>query len=233
MKKKLLKISFFYYIYKLLKILRNKKPSYHYGEFAEDVFIDRILKNIKKGVYVDVGCYHPFKGSLTLRLFKRNWSGINIDISKTSIDLFKISRNKDINLNLAVTNYDGETFYFENSPINQQNSLIQSNEKQSKIKIKCSTLNTILEENRIESFDYLNVDVEGAELNVIKGINFKKYFPKLISIENNNLLISDYMQTEIYKILINNDYVFVNKIGVTNLFIRKDLSKKFLDLIKI
>ena len=79
----------------------------------------------------------------------------------------------------------------------------------------------------------MNVDVEGTELNVIKGINFKKYFPKLISIENNNLLISDYMQSEIYKILSTNDYVFVNKIGVTNLFIRKDLSKKFLDLIKI
>ena len=202
MKKKLLKNSFFYYIYKLLKILRNKNPSYHFGEFGEDIFIDRIFKNIKKGVYVDVGCYHPFKGSLTFRLFKRNWSGVNIDISKTSIDLFKISRNKDINLNIAVTDYDGEAIYFENSPINQQNSLIQLNENQSKIKIKCSTLNTILEENRIENFDYLNVDVEGSELNVIKGLNFKKYSPKLISIENNNLLINDYMESEIYKILI-------------------------------
>ena len=72
MKKKLLKISFFYYFYKLLKIFRNKKPSYHYAEFAEDVFIDRILKNINNGFYVDVGCYHPFKGSLTYRLYKRN-----------------------------------------------------------------------------------------------------------------------------------------------------------------
>ena len=233
MKKKLLKNSFFYYIYKLLKILRNKNPSYHFGEFGEDIFIDRIFKNIKKGVYVDVGCYHPFKGSLTFRLFKRNWSGVNIDISKTSIDLFKISRNKDINLNIAVTDYDGEAIYYENSPINQQNSLIQLNENQSKIKIKCSTLNTILEENRIENFDYLNVDVEGSELNVIKGLNFKKYSPKLISIENNNLLINDYMESEIYKILIKYDYVFINKIGVTNLFIKKDLSKKFLELIKI
>ena len=79
----------------------------------------------------------------------------------------------------------------------------------------------------------MNVDVEGTELNVIKGINLKKYFPKLISIENNNLLINDYMESETYKILCKYDYVFVNKIGVTNLFIRKDLSKKFLDLIKI
>ena len=41
------------------------------------------------------------------------------------------------------------------------------------------------------------------------------------------------MESEIYKILIKYDYVFVNKIGVTNLFIKKDLSKKFLELIKI
>ena len=68
---------------------------------------------------------------------------------------------------------------------------------------------------------------------MIKGLNFKKYTPKLISIENNNLLINDYMESEIYKILIKYDYVFINKIGVTNLFIKKDLSKKFLELIKI
>ena len=42
MKEKLLKISLFYYLYKLLKIFRNKKPSTHFGEFGEDPFIDSI-----------------------------------------------------------------------------------------------------------------------------------------------------------------------------------------------
>ena len=233
MKKKFLNVSFLYYIYLRLKILRNKKPSFHYGEFAEDIFIDRILNNIKNGFYVDVGCYHPFKGSLTLKLHKKGWKGLNLDISKTSIDLFKISRNKDLNLNLAVSNFDGETFYYENSPINQQNSLIKSNERQTKVKIKCNRLDTILQKSRIADFDYLNIDVEGSELKVIEGLNLKKYFPKLISIENNNLLIKDYTVSEIYKILVNNNYVFVNKIGVTNFFIRGDLAQKFLDLIKI
>ena len=45
-------------------------------------------------------------------------------------DYQKDSRNKDINLNIAVTDYDGEAIYYENSPINQQNSLIQLNENQ-------------------------------------------------------------------------------------------------------
>ncbi|WP_440915274.1 FkbM family methyltransferase [Candidatus Pelagibacter sp.] len=233
MKKKILKIKFFYNLYKLLKIFKNNKPSHYYAEFAEDVFTDRILRNLNNGFYVDVGCYHPFKGSLTYRLYKRNWNGLNLDISKTSIDLFNISRNKDLNLNLAVTNFDGETFYYENSSINQQNSLIRLNENQKKIKIKCNTLNTIFEKNNVKNIDYLNVDVEGTELKVVEGINLQKYKPKLISIENNNLLIEDYLKSNIYKILVKNNYVFINKIGVTNFFITKELSKNFLDLIKI
>ena len=233
MKEKFLKISFFYYLYKLLKIFKNKKPSTHFGEFGEDIFIERLLRNIDRGVYVDVGCYHPFKGSLTNKLYKKNWSGLNLDLSKTSIDLFKIVRPGDINLNLAVTNYDGETFYYQNSPINQQNSLMKTNQSQKKTKIKCFSLNTILEEYKIEKFQFLNIDVEGNELNVIKGIDLIKYRPILISIENNELLPIDYFESEIYKILIENNYIFINKIGVTNFFITKDLANKFMNLIKI
>ena len=233
MKKKLLKNSVFYYLYKLLKIYRNKKPSTHYGEFGEDIFINRIFKNIFDGTYVDVGCYHPYKGSLTANLYKKNWSGINIDISKTSIDLFRMVRKRDINLNLAVSDFDGETFFFENSPINQQNSLIMQNDKQNKVKIESCTLNTILKKNNFNNFDYLNIDVEGSELNVIKGIDLKKFQPILITIENNELQPKEYFDNDVYKILINNNYEFINKIGVTNFFMINDSAKQISNLIKI
>ena len=233
MKKKLLKNKLFYYFYKLLKIHRNKKPSFHFGEFGEDIFINRILKNIKYGNYIDVGCYHPYKGSLTARLYSKNWNGINIDLSKTSIDLFNMVRKRDINLNVAISNYDGEISYYENSPINQQNSLTKTSNEQTKIKIKCQTLNSILEKNILKKIDYLNIDVEGSELEVIEGIDLIKYHPSLITIENNNLLLEDYFKDNVYKKLISCDYVFVNKIGVTNFFLDKDLSKKIYKLIEI
>ena len=233
MKKKLLKNKLFYYLYKLLKIHRNKKPSLHFGEFGEDIFINRIFKNIKHGKYIDVGCYHPFKGSLTAKLYDKNWNGINIDLSKTSIDLFNVVRKRDVNLNIAISNFDGETFYYENSPINQQNSLTKINDKQSKINIECYTLNSILKNYSIEKFDYLNIDVEGSELKVIEGIDLKKYHPNLITIENNNLLLEDYLKDNVYKKLTSNDYVFINKIGVTNFFLDKNLSGKISKLIEI
>ena len=233
MKKNLLKKSLFYYFYKMLKKYRNKKPSLHFGEFGEDIFINRIFKNTKNGKYIDVGCYHPFKGSLTTKLYKKNWNGINIDLSKTSIDLFKIARKKDINLNIAVSNFDGETSYYENSPINQQNSLIKSNNRQIEIKIKCHTLNSILEQNFVENFDYLNIDVEGCELKVIQGINLTKYHPNLITIENNNLLPHDYFKDDVYKTLVGNNYVFINRIGVTNFFLDAKLADNISTLIKI
>jgi len=233
MKKKLIQNKFFYYFYKILKIYRNKKPSIHYGEFGEDILINRILKNIKTGRYVDVGCYHPFKGSLTVQLYKRGWRGINIDLSKSSIDLFNLVRKKDINLNIAVSDFNGQTNYFENSPINQQNSLIKSNDNQKMIKTDCKNLNFILGENKFEKFEYLNIDVEGNENNVIKGIDFSKYRPILITVENNNLHIKDYMQSEVYKILTGNNFTFIGKIGVTNFFLDNENAKNFQKLISI
>ena len=205
MKKYLLKNKLFYLIYKLIKIYRNKKPSSHYGEFGEDIFVSRLFKDFKKGRYIDVGCYHPFKGSLTAKLYEKGWNGVNIDLSQTTIDLFNIARKKDINLNIAVTNFDGETFYYENSPINQQNSLIKSNEQQLKVKIKCSTLNSILKQNNIDSFDYLNID----------------------------LVLEDYFKSKVYELLMENGYALINRIGVTNFFIRNDIKGKISELIKI
>ena len=233
MKKKLIKNKIFYYFYKILKIYRNRKPSIHYGEFGEDILVNRILKNLETGKYVDVGCYHPYKGSLTAQLYKKGWKGINIDLSKSSIDLFNLVRKEDINLNLAVSDFNGQTSYFENSPINQQNSLIKNNDNQKKIKIDCKNLNLILEENKFEKFEYLNIDVEGSEQNVINGINLSKYRPILITIENNNLHINDYIESETYKILINNNYTFISKTGVTNFFLKNEYAKNFLKLISI
>lgn len=233
MKKKLIRNKIFYYFYKILKIYRNRKPSIHYGEFGEDILVNRILKNLETGKYVDVGCYHPYKGSLTAQLYKKGWKGINIDLSKSSIDLFNLVRKEDINLNLAVSDFNGQTSYFENSPINQQNSLIKNNDNQKKIKIDCKNLNLILEENKFEKFEYLNIDVEGSEQNVINGINLRKYRPMLITIENNNLHINDYIESETYKILIKNNYTFISKTGVTNFFLKNEYAKNFLKLISI
>jgi FkbM family methyltransferase len=216
-KKILLKNPLLYFFYKRIKIFRNSFKNSHLGEYGEDIFIRRFFKNLKSGTYVDVGCYHPIKGSLTYCLYKSGWSGINIDLSQTSIDLFKISRPKDINVRAAISNFDGETHYYESGKINQQNSLEGNNEN--KIKIEAYKLNTLLEKFKINKIDFLNIDAEGHDFNVISNFDFIKYKPKLISIEHNSYDFVEFLKSDIHNLLVKNKYFLTSKYGVTSLYI--------------
>jgi len=69
-----------------------------------DLIIDRIFLNKKKGIYIDVGCNHPIKYNNTYLLYKRGWSGINIDLDKSSIKEFNKFRKKDYNVEAIVSN---------------------------------------------------------------------------------------------------------------------------------
>ena len=224
---------FFYWLYKIQKIYKNKKPNSHYAEFAEDVMVNRILKKIKKGFYVDIGAYHPYKGSLTYNLYNRKWNGINLDISKSSIDLFNIARPSDININCAVSEFNGETYYYENSPINQQNSLIFQNDNQKKIKIQSYKLCEILKMQNINSVDYINIDTEGNELEVLMGIDFSKINPTLFTIEDNSFDLNNEIKKKKIIYLKEKNYELINIIGVTMFFVKKDSVSEISDLIKI
>ena len=181
---------------------------------------------------MDVGSYHPIKGSLTYDLFKKSWSGVNIDLSKISIDLFKLSRPRDINIRAAITDFDGKTFFYENSPINQQNSLKQNSNAQ-KIEIDCYKLNTILDNNEINKIDYLNIDAEGNDFKVISTFNFKKFSPILVSIEFNDYNFNNLINSDINILMEKNNYKLVSKFGVTCFYIQKENVEKIQDIMTV
>tara|TARA_Y100000590_G_C15580802_1_gene962261 strand:- start:155 stop:859 length:705 start_codon:yes stop_codon:yes gene_type:complete len=231
-KELLLKNFITYYFYKKMKIFRNSSKNEHLGEFGEDIFIRRFFKNETKGIYVDIGCYHPVKGSLTYYLFKKGWKGLNVDLSKVSVDLFKISRPRDYNINAAVTDFDGDTSYYESGAINQQNSLISENEKK-KIKVKAYKLNTLLNNFKISKVDYLNIDVEGNEFKVISSFDFEKFQPKLISIEQNIYNSEKLFDDKCHKLLLAKGYFLTSKIGVTCIYLDKKYEESISSIMSI
>ena len=96
--RKKIKSSFFYELIK--NYFGEYKKSYS-ENFGEDLLVDFFFKEFKKGFYVDVGCNLPKTSSLTYLLYKKGWNGINIDISKRAIELNKVIRRRDINLNIT------------------------------------------------------------------------------------------------------------------------------------
>ena len=89
------KLYLFYNLFIRHKSFLNRKQ---YSQWGEDLYINSFFKNKNKGIYLDIGCFHPVMYSNTCLLYKKGWRGINIDINKTSIDLFNILRPKDINI---------------------------------------------------------------------------------------------------------------------------------------
>ena len=94
---------------------------------------------------------------------------MNIDISEDTINLFKISRPNDKNINIGISNNEGEDFYYQSSHINQANSFkVYKNVK--KVKIQISTLDKIIKEFGIKKIDFLNIDVEYRDFEALQGI---------------------------------------------------------------
>ena len=77
-----------------------------YGQNAEDIvlakFLDERLKNKQKGFYIDIGAHHPFRYSNTYYFYRRGWRGLNIDADEKAIQLFKLFRPRDINVQALV-----------------------------------------------------------------------------------------------------------------------------------
>ena len=224
-----------YFYTQILKEKKFIKKSFSGG--AQDLIINYFFKDKKKGIYIDVGCYHPYNGSNTKLLYDKGWSGINIDLDFHTIDFFNFVRKRDENINIAISDTEGEKdlYFFHNRSAINSLSEIRKKEAKEIRKIKTKTLNSVFENSKFknEKINLISIDVEGHEIEVLKSINLEKYAPEMVVIEflerdiiNNlefhNQNISAILNSEIYKHMIKNNYNLVNWLHSDLVFINND-----------
>jgi FkbM family methyltransferase len=165
-----------------------------YSQCGEDVIVDYIfrLRAIERPSYIDVGANHPFVLSNTARFYERGCRGINIDPNPAAMLLFDEHRKEDINLNVGISDKSGEAdlFLMEDNTLNtfsaaERDHLVSHGHRTTgTAKVKLMTLPVILERHWGGAFpDFMNLDVEGMELSILRTINFERRFPKIICIE--------------------------------------------------
>ncbi len=187
-----------------------------------------------------MGCQHPIKNNNTYLLYRKGWSGINVDLDQKNIELFISARPKDFNVNIAISDKVGDAdlfFYHDKSPINTINENVKNFQKaqvQKIKKIQTTTLNNVIKESPFKNsqIDFLSIDVEGHELNVLRSFDFLRYKPKVIVVEfldltvNNleikNLDINKVLNSEIYSLLKDHNYTLVNSIYSDLVFIENN-----------
>ena len=191
----------------------------------EDTAILKYFKDKKNGFYVDVGCYHPIHRNNTHLLHMQNWSGVNIDTSQFSIDLFNFMRPKDLNYNCAISDknkniklfYQKELSQLSTIEKGQAESVFQGDIKEKEI--EAFTLDEILSRDKYKDskIDLLDIDVEGADLKVLRGLSFDKFKLELVCVEIHEKEIE---KSDIYNFLIDKNYKLLWSGVFSNIFKR-------------
>ena len=217
----------------LLKKIKNRlfsnsnpisaKPLY--SQAGEDIVLKTLFYNKwskgEKGFFIDVGAYHPYEHSNTYLLYLEGWRGINIDPRPNSMNLFNKLRPEDINLEVGVAKEKGTLNYYFISETSTMNSFSKENLIETgmlknvtkEIGVEVLSLAEIIDKyaNNIKEIDFLTIDAEGMDLEILESNNWNKYKPKVIIVEIEARELSDVYTNPASKFLLNLRYVPVAK----------------------
>lgn len=204
-----------------------------YSQEGEDMILRRIFEKQPIGFYVDVGAHHPKRYSNTYFFYKKGWRGINIDAMPGSMTLFERVRPRDINIEKPISSKkEILTYYAFNEP-----ALNGFSKKLSEARdgannysilftkdIETSTLEDVLDGYLYsnQTIDFLSIDVEGLDFDVIKSINIRKYRPRVILVEMLGASLTDLQQDPIYNLLVSENYELYSKAVNTVIFKSKN-----------
>lgn len=164
-----------------------------YAQCAEDIVLHRAFENDPPGIYVDVGAGHPVIGSVTRLLYQRlHWHGIEIEPLPEMAALLREQRTGNTVVEAAVALQQG-TCTLHRLPENWGMSTIvpeiaEHHENQGwaicEETVKTLPLDDILAAHLPdERVDVLKIDVEGAELQVLRSFNIQRWRPRVMVIE--------------------------------------------------
>jgi FkbM family methyltransferase len=202
-----------------------------YSQCGEDLALRWLFGNVANGFYVDVGAYHPKKFSNTYYFYKRGWTGINIDPTPGVIELFRKARRRDINLPYAVANSarDLRLYINEREPgVNTLSPEFATMQGErwgrrftSEIVIRTHTLAEVLHAHKPDDrpIQFLSVDVEGLDLEVLESNDWEKYIPNVILCEDLTLRnVECSSDSAIWTFLLTKGYALLGKCVHTLVF---------------
>jgi FkbM family methyltransferase len=194
-----------------------------YAQNREDVILARAFSGAT-GFYVDVGAAHPVSHSVTKWFYDRGWSGINIEPLPHFFNLIARARPRDINLNVAASDAAGECILYEvtasigTSTVNETlaSQIARQGTPLIQHRIKTRTLTDICEECVGDrTIDFLKIDAEGHERQVLLGADFKRWRPRVLVIET-----TDYTRWD--HLLPDAGYTFVLFDGLNRFYVRQE-----------
>ena len=187
------------------------------GARPSDSPICSFFENRRNGVFVDIGANHPIKNSETWPLEQQGWSGLLVEPNPELCELLRRHRpgsrvfqiaacapGKEGEAELHLANDDGK------SSLNPEWDHLMTGKT---VRVATRTINSVLVEASVHHIDFLSLDVEGMELEVLRGIDLVRYAPALILIEDH------FYNHDKHRYLRNCGYKLVKRTGYNNWYV--------------
>lgn len=209
-----------------------------YAQNFEDVMLERAFKEQPTGFYIDVGAWDDVTDSVTKHFYEKGWHGINVEPVPVYFAKHQQSRERDINLNIALLDKPGSsTLYaipdtglstFDSSHASDHRAKgLEVQERQ----VEVRTLEAICDEYAKDAqIDFLKVDTEGTELQVLQGGNWTRFRPRVVVIEATlpNSQTASHAKWEPF--ILEQGYLYAYFDGLNRFYVRQeepDLLKRF------
>lgn len=199
-----------------------------YPQNFQDVVLRRLFPEDYQGFYIDVGANDPEVGSVTKHFYDRGWHGINVEPGRVYEKLCK-ARPRDVNLNVGLSNRAGELRFYEHLVYSGWSTFCSVLAEQHVREQGCiqrtvpvKTLAEICNQYVRGHIDFLSIDVEGHERQVLEGGNWRHWRPTVVVIESvrPNSKIPNHEPWE--PMLIEADYLFALFDGVNRYYLRAE-----------
>lgn len=200
------------------------RPSF--SQFGEDRIIAELLQPLETGFYVDVGAYDPMLLSNTYGLYSASWRGIVIDANPNCVRRLREKRPRDTVVHAAVGEEEKDVDFVCFAAGNYSTLAEYQTDVPDDVRSTATTvtvrqlaLRSILHDNEVRSVDFMNVDCEGADLQVLKSNDWNRWRPAVIAVEDH---AEDFSRSETASFLLEKGYNLVSRAVLTSIFRRSE-----------
>lgn len=162
-----------------------------FAQNGEDVLLNRLFPD-GVGFYIDVGANDPVHHSVTKHFYDRGWSGINIEPEPAVFSRLQDQRPRDVNLNVGLSDHEGMTIFHEAPEASgwstfssaQATSLRARGLKVIERPVSVTTLADVCQCYVDQPIDFLKVDAESYETEVLRGADWRRWRPRVVLVES-------------------------------------------------